>query len=172
MVEGFEPTGTGFDSAFGIQIILFGFMRVVNDSIIPYQQTFTGVVGFRGFNAGAATIEEAFVVGAGTPSVDPIPDGFSSTIENGGSARAGYGRRTPAAVFLAPSGAFTLARAAFAGDAVCPPALSVASCRYGTGTMSGEFVFVARNPSLPADSVVQPRSNFTDLPAVRITIVQ
>ena len=139
--------------------------------------TFTGVIGWDGFNSTNKTVDE--VVVAGLPTATSSPQTTGGFPINDTLGVGSYWTRVPAGSFVADSGLFTLSSASFAGGGtdctslLASAGVTVTSCSYQTGTMSGSFHFGSAGLSggSPATYVQTPVA-FTSLPSVQITIVK
>ncbi len=150
-----------YEGALGVQIIYTQGTQ---------NYTFTGVVGWEGFNQTAGTVDEVVTAGATTETSTPSN---SSTI----GAAGGYGSywtRSPNADYIGTSGSFSVTPSFTGGSTSCTSLLAgsgVTSCSYQTGSMTGSFAFVAARVG-GGTGYTQSLITFTNLPSVKITIVE
>ena len=150
-----------YEGALGVQIIY-------TQGTQSY--TFTGVVGWEGFDQTAGTVDEVVTAGATTETSTPSN---SSTI----GAAGGYGSywtRSPNADYVGTSGSFSVTPSFTGSSTSCTSLLTgsgVTSCSYQTGTMSGSFAFDAIRVGATG-TYTQTPITFSSLPSVKITIVE
>lgn len=171
--------GAGGRAARAINASLTGVMAASYEGALGVQiiytsgtdnYTFTGVVGWEGFNQTAGTVDEVVSAGATTQTSTPAN---SSTIGAAGGYAA-YWTRSPDADYVGTSGSFSVTPNFSGSDVSCTSLLAgegITSCNYRTGTMTGSFEFAAVRVGTTG-SYTQTPITFTNLPSVKITIVE
>jgi hypothetical protein len=152
-----------YDGAIGVQVIV---------TAQGQSYTFTGVLGWADLNVANNTVDEVVLSGGLTNNTTPIGTG-SFTI-NGTTTVGAYWIRSPEATYGAgTSGTFELTAASFTGTQVeCASITETSVCNYRTGTMSGSFNFTADRYGATGTPYTQSTVTFTNLPSVRVTIVE
>ena len=157
-----------YEGAFGVQVIY---------SSPGISGTWTGVVGWDGLNVATTSVNEFVQVGAATASLTPVSGSSTTPIgstSGGAAGYAGYWTAATSSRYDGTSGSFVLTSTSFPGAAVdCSSISSTTVCTAARGTITGNFAFAAsRVAGTGPTTYDQPTVNFTDLPAVRLTVAR
>ncbi|MDH4045315.1 MAG: hypothetical protein OEY20_14325 [Gemmatimonadota bacterium] len=127
---------------------------------------FYGVFGWNGINTSAGTVDEWVIVG-GSGDTGSLPSSTSGDI---GSANVFADYSMSNVDYFGTSGSASMS-GSFSGNTNCSQTTQgiTVVCSYGTGTMNGNFSFVAEALT-GGGSYTQTPITFANLPAVKMTI--
>ena len=129
-----------------------------------------GILGWTGLNTGSKTVSSAISASAFEEDATTFPATLNEDIASG-NGEASYWDGTN--LFVANSGVFKMTGATFGGSSNCPnipPAsggVEITECRFATGSMQGNFDFVASHSGSP--DFTQANTTY-DVPAVQLSV--
>ena len=135
-----------------------------------------GVLGWKGFDAGAATVNEAtgaFFIDFDSPAFVPS---FDRDVSSGGVLAFARMESTASHYYPVSSGRFTMATGSFEAPAECavPPQLGpdadITECSIASGTMQGSLGYVVNRFSGAGPATFTQAQDVYDLPAVRLVL--
>jgi hypothetical protein len=130
------------------------------------QGWFYGVFGWNDINATAKTVGEWLLVG-GVGSTGSLPSSASGTVESGDVFAYYSQSQVP---YTGTTGTASVTGSSFSGNTDCGASSGGVTvvCSYGTGSMNGNLEFTAVSGT--DVSYAQPKVQFSNLPAVKMTI--
>jgi len=152
---------TAYEGAVGIAI-----QFDVTSGSVTQQGWFYGVFGWNDINTTNNTVGEWVLVG-GTGDVGSLPTSASGTVESGDVFVYYSSAQVP---HYGMTGEASVSGSTFSGNNDCSVSQQgiTVDCAYSTGSMNGNFLFMAETDAGAA--YTQPKVQFSGLPAVRLAL--